>query len=52
MTSFVAVESGWRAEMFWRLAAGLPEVDCLGAVVRTPRDLPVPTFASTACRTT
>jgi predicted dehydrogenase len=40
------VGAGWRAEMFWRLAAALPDVDCLGAVVRTPRDLPVPTFAS------
>ncbi len=46
MTSFVVVGSGWRAEMFWRLAAALPEVECLGAVVRTPRDLPVPTFGS------
>lgn len=46
MTSFVVVGSGWRAEMFWRLAAGLPDVECLGAVVRTPRELPVPTFAS------
>jgi hypothetical protein len=32
MTSFVVVGSGWRAEMFWRLADGLPEVDFLGAV--------------------
>jgi predicted dehydrogenase len=32
--------------MFWRLAAALPDVQCLGAVVRTPRDLPVPTFTS------
>jgi predicted dehydrogenase len=40
------VGAGWRAEMFWRLASALPDVDCLGAVVRTPRDLPVPTFAS------
>jgi predicted dehydrogenase len=46
MTSFVVVGSGWRAEMFWRLADGLPDVECLGAVVRTPRELPVPTFAS------
>ncbi|MGK5681590.1 Gfo/Idh/MocA family protein [Actinoplanes sp. URMC 104] len=46
MTSFVVVGSGWRAEMFWRLAGGLPGVECLGAVVRTPRELPVPTFAS------
>ncbi|WP_127500809.1 Gfo/Idh/MocA family protein [Actinoplanes solisilvae] len=46
MTSFAVVGSGWRAEMFWRLAAGLPELECVGAVVRTPRDLPVPTFTS------
>jgi predicted dehydrogenase len=46
MTSFVVVGAGWRAEMFWRLAAGAPDLQCLGAVVRTPRDLPVPTFAS------
>ena len=46
MTSFVVVGSGWRAEMFWRLAAGIDDVECLGAVVRTPRDLPVPTYAS------
>jgi predicted dehydrogenase len=46
VTSFVVVGSGWRAEMFWRLAAALPDVDCLGAVVRTPRELPVPTFSS------
>jgi predicted dehydrogenase len=46
VTSFVVVGSGWRAAMFWRLAAGLDDVECLGAVVRTPRSLPVPTFAS------
>ncbi|GGL09358.1 Gfo/Idh/MocA family protein [Mangrovihabitans endophyticus] len=48
MTSFVIVGAGWRAEMFWRLAADLPGVRCRGAVVRTPRDLPVPTFGSLA----
>jgi len=41
VTSFVVVGAGWRAEMFWRLAAGLPDLECLGAVVRTPRELPV-----------
>jgi len=46
VTSFAVVGAGWRAEMFWRLAAALPEVDCVGAVVRSPRDLPVPDFAS------
>jgi predicted dehydrogenase len=46
VTSFVVVGSGWRAEMFWRLADGLPGVECLGAVVRTPRQLPVPAWTS------
>ncbi|GAA0497688.1 hypothetical protein Ade02nite_53920 [Paractinoplanes deccanensis] len=46
MTSFAVVGSGWRAEMFWRLAAALPDVECVGAVVRTPRELPVPVFTS------
>jgi predicted dehydrogenase len=41
VTSFVVVGAGWRAEMFWRLGAELPGVECLGAVVRTPRELPV-----------
>jgi predicted dehydrogenase len=46
VTSFAVVGSGWRAEMFWRLADGLPGVECLGAVVRTPRELPVPVLGS------
>ena len=46
MTTFAVVGAGWRAELFWRLAAGLDDVECLGAVVRTPRPLPVPTFTS------
>ena len=48
MTSFATVGAGWRAEMFWRLAAGLDSVDCVGAVVRSPRSLPVSTFGSLA----
>jgi predicted dehydrogenase len=46
VTSFVVVGAGWRAEMFWRLAEALPDVQCLGAVVRSPRELPVPVFGS------
>jgi predicted dehydrogenase len=46
VTSFVVVGAGWRAEMFWRLAAAVPGLDCLGAVVRTPRELPVPALRS------
>jgi predicted dehydrogenase len=34
--------------MFWRLADGLDGVRCLGAVVRTPRDLAMPTYGSLA----
>ncbi|MFI7601959.1 Gfo/Idh/MocA family protein [Actinoplanes sp. NPDC049681] len=48
MTSFATVGAGWRAEMFWRLAAGLDGLECAGAVVRTPRMLPVPAYASLA----
>jgi predicted dehydrogenase len=46
VTSFVVVGSGWRAELFRRVAGGLDGVECLGAVVRTPRELPVPTYGS------
>lgn len=48
MTSFATVGAGWRAEMFWRLAAGLDGLECAGAVVRTPRTLPVPAWGSLA----
>ena len=48
MTTFAVIGAGWRAEMFWRLAAGLDDLQCAGAVVRTPRELPVPTFGSLA----
>jgi predicted dehydrogenase len=48
VTSFAVVGAGWRAEMFWRLARGLEDVQCVGAVVRTPRELDVPTFATLA----
>ncbi|AGL15985.1 oxidoreductase [Actinoplanes sp. N902-109] len=47
-TSFVVVGSGFRAAAYWRVAARLDDVSCLGAVVRSPRSLPVPTFRSVA----
>jgi predicted dehydrogenase len=46
MTTFAVIGAGWRAEMFWRLGAALDDVECVGTVVRTPRDLPIPAFAS------
>ncbi|MEV6635805.1 gfo/Idh/MocA family oxidoreductase [Actinoplanes sp. NPDC051470] len=46
MTSFVVVGAAWRAEMFWRIAAEIPGLECLGAVVRSPRDLAVPALTS------
>lgn len=48
MTTFAVVGAGWRGEFFWRVASALPSVDCVGAVVRTPRALPVPVFGSIA----
>jgi predicted dehydrogenase len=42
------IGAGWRAEMFQRVAQGLETVDCVGAVVRSPRPFPVPTFGSLA----
>lgn len=46
MTTFAVVGAGWRAGFFWRAAEGVDDLECLGAVVRTPRELPVPTFGS------
>ncbi|HEX8343363.1 MAG TPA: Gfo/Idh/MocA family oxidoreductase [Actinoplanes sp.] len=48
MTTFAVVGAGWRAQMFLRLADQLPDVSCVGAVVRSPRSMPVPTFTSLA----
>jgi predicted dehydrogenase len=48
MTTFAVIGSGFRASAYWRLAVGLPDVTCVGAVVRTPRPLPVPVFDSLA----
>jgi len=42
------IGAGWRAEMFQRVSTGLDTVDCVGAVVRSPRPYPVPTFGSLA----
>ena len=46
MTTFVLIGSGWRARMFLDVARRLETLACGGIVVRTPRDLDVPTFAS------
>ncbi|MCE7010375.1 hypothetical protein LWC34_47365 [Kibdelosporangium philippinense] len=42
MTKFAIVGSGWRAEFYWRLAAELDGLDCVGVVSRRPKQLPVP----------
>jgi predicted dehydrogenase len=44
--TFAIVGSGWRAEYFWRLAAALDDVACVGVVSRRPKDLPVPVYLS------
>lgn len=46
MTTFAIVGTGWRAEYFWRLAAALDGLDCVGVVSRRPRELPVPVYSS------
>jgi predicted dehydrogenase len=48
VTSFAVVGAGWRASAYWRLAALLDDVSCVGVVARSPRRLPVPTFTSLA----
>lgn len=48
MTSFALIGFGFRARTLLRVAAGLPGLTCAGAVVRSPRALPVPAFASLA----
>ncbi|GAA1428121.1 hypothetical protein GCM10009616_07010 [Microlunatus lacustris] len=46
MTTFALIGSGFRARMFLDVARVLGTVRCVGAVVRTPRSLEVPTFPS------
>jgi predicted dehydrogenase len=46
VTSFAIVGSGWRSEYFWRLAAALDDLTCVGVVSRRPKDLPVPVHLS------
>jgi predicted dehydrogenase len=46
VTSFAVVGAGWRAEYFWRLAAELADLTCVGVVSRRERDLPVPVYRS------
>ncbi|MFD7657108.1 Gfo/Idh/MocA family protein [Actinosynnema sp. NPDC059797] len=46
MTTFAIVGSGWRAEYFWRLAAALDDLTCVGVVSRGPKELPVPVHLS------
>jgi predicted dehydrogenase len=50
VTSFAVVGAGFRAAAYLRLAAVLDGPACVGAVVRSPRPLPVPAFGSlSAC---
>jgi predicted dehydrogenase len=46
VTNFAIVGTGWRAEYFWRLAAELDGLTCVGVVSRSPKDLPVPVHLS------
>ena len=46
MTTFALIGSGFRAQAFLEVARELGTVSCAGVVVRTPRQLDVPTFIS------
>ena len=48
VTSFAVVGAGFRGAAYWRLAPRLEGVRCVGAVIRSPRRLPVPAFRSVA----
>jgi predicted dehydrogenase len=48
VTSFAVVGAGFRAAAYWRLAARLDGLSCVGAVVRSPCRLPVPAYRSVA----
>lgn len=44
VTTFAIVGSGWRAEYFWRIAAALDGLTCVGVVSRRAQELPVQVF--------
>jgi predicted dehydrogenase len=46
VTTFALIGSGWRAQMFLKLADQLGTIRCGGVVVRTARHMDVPTFTS------
>ena len=46
VATFAMIGSGWRARMFLDVARELETVGCGGVVVRTARDLGIPTYAS------
>jgi predicted dehydrogenase len=48
MTSFALAGFGFRAAAIHRVARALPGLECVGAIVRGPRDLPVPAFPDLA----
>jgi predicted dehydrogenase len=48
VTTFALVGAGWRGQLLAQVAEGLTDVSCVGAVVRSPRPLQMPLFASLA----
>jgi predicted dehydrogenase len=46
VSTFALIGSGWRAQMFLKVARELGTIQCSGVVLRTPRRLDVPTFTS------
>ncbi len=45
MARFAVVGAGFRARIFWEVARGAG-LECVGAVVRSPRELPIATYGS------
>jgi len=45
-TKFAVIGTGWRAEFFTRLAQAISGVECVGSIVRTPRESLLPIYLS------
>ncbi len=42
MTRMAIIGAGWRARFYWEIAARLDDLECVGVLTRSDRELPVP----------